>query len=81
MQWLQAHARLAPDPRAHMSLRAPFHPRLSALSKLKELKLYDNRIVQIGTGLQALSALHTLDLSSNRITDLQVGHQPCTGYE
>lgn len=45
--------------------------RLSGLSKLKELKLYDNRVASVA-GLQGLSALHTLDISSNRLTTLEV---------
>lgn len=63
----------------HAHARPPTHAlvpcppcSLSTLSKLRELKLYDNRISQISGGLQGLSTLHTLDLSSNRLTDLQV---------
>ncbi|KAG1680433.1 hypothetical protein FOA52_015526 [Chlamydomonas sp. UWO 241] len=45
---------------------------LASLSKLRELKLYDNKLVGgIGKGLQALTALHTLDLSSNRLSQLE----------
>eukprot|EP00195_Chlamydomonas_chlamydogama_P004001 CAMPEP_0202918426 /NCGR_PEP_ID=MMETSP1392-20130828/73410_1 /ASSEMBLY_ACC=CAM_ASM_000868 /TAXON_ID=225041 /ORGANISM="Chlamydomonas chlamydogama, Strain SAG 11-48b" /LENGTH=627 /DNA_ID=CAMNT_0049611479 /DNA_START=133 /DNA_END=2013 /DNA_ORIENTATION=+ len=44
---------------------------LNCLAKLRELKLYDNRITQIGTHLTPLSALHTLDLSGNRLQSVQ----------
>lgn len=44
---------------------------LSSLSKLKELKLYDNRI-SVLQNLAALTALHTLDISSNRLQSLEV---------
>ncbi|GFH06629.1 uncharacterized protein HaLaN_01292, partial [Haematococcus lacustris] len=45
--------------------------RLSTLTKLKELKLYDNLIPVIENCAQ-LTALHTLDISSNRLTSLEV---------
>ena len=45
--------------------------RLSNLTKLRELKLYDNRLVCLA-GLQGLCSLHTLDISSNRVTSLEV---------
>ena len=44
---------------------------LSTLVKLKELKLYDNRVASLA-GLQGLSSLHTLDVSSNRLNTLEV---------
>ena len=50
--------------------------RMSTLSKLKELKLYDNRIVSLA-GLQGLSSLHTLDISSNCLTSLEVLAAEC----
>jgi Leucine-rich repeat (LRR) protein len=48
--------------------------RLSSLSKLKELKLYDNRI-SVLQNLSALTALHTLDISSNRLQSLEVSRR------
>lgn len=44
---------------------------MSSLAKLRELKLYDNRLLCLD-GLQGLSSLHTLDISSNRLSSLEV---------
>jgi Leucine-rich repeat (LRR) protein len=54
--------------------------RLSSLVKLRELKLYDNRISAIGNSLSALSMLHTLDLSSNRLQSIEVTARSCMGW-
>jgi len=53
----------------------PLAPRssLTSLSKLRDLKLYDNKLSSLGLGLHGLSNLHSLDLSSNRLTSLEVG--------
>jgi Leucine-rich repeat (LRR) protein len=51
-------------------MNTPFN-RLSALPKLKELKLYDNKLSSVEGLPAAVPALHTLDVSGNRLTSLQ----------
>ncbi len=58
-------------------LPRPTH-RLASLTKLKELKLYDNHIASL-EGLAALTSLHTLDVSGNRLTSLQASAAPGGG--
>ena len=51
--------------------------RLTALTKLRELRLYDNKLTTL-QGLEGCSALHTLDVSTNKLSSLQVGLlHPC----
>ena len=60
-----ARALLAPP-------RSPVRPacRLACLKQLRELKLYDNRITSVASGLQSCSALQSLNLSGNRVAGL-----------
>lgn len=46
--------------------------RLDSLTKLKELRLSDNRVEDLGTDLQRLSELHTLALDGNLLKQAEV---------